>query len=310
MSSDQKSLHSYFTKKRNVEELNNDLPKRNRTCGGDTNVIINDNSINTIIDMTVNVHTMPNTESSCDFESNIIEDFSSKTNTLTIIDKQKRTYKPWYSNDFTWLIYESNIGGFCSICRDYWKSTAAGYSEMLTRTRGVFVTEPFTNWKCAPGKSGRLQKHHISTYHKTATHNLAFRQQEGSVVQQLLNLNELERQENRERFGDLLEAAYFLFKNELPHTTLYESLLKLLSTVDHSQKLSSFFKNCQKNATYNSTTTITELLESTGEIIDEQISSKIRQAKIISIMADEGTDINHHQNLSICIRYCNQDTGE
>ncbi|CAF2974128.1 unnamed protein product [Rotaria sp. Silwood2] len=27
-------------------------------------------------------------------------------------------------------------------------------------------------------------------------------------------------------------------------------------------------------------------------------------------MADEGMDINHHQNLSICIRYCDQDTGE
>ncbi|CAF3920309.1 unnamed protein product, partial [Didymodactylos carnosus] len=26
-------------------------------------------------------------------------------------------------------------------------------------------------------------------------------------------------------------------------------------------------------------------------------------------MADQGTDINHYQNLSICIR-CNQDTGE
>ena len=35
-----------------------------------------------------------------------------------------------------------------------------------------------------------------------------------------------------------------------------------------------------------------------------------RQSRFIFIMADEGTDINHHQNLSICIRYCNQDTDK
>ncbi|CAF4535849.1 unnamed protein product, partial [Rotaria magnacalcarata] len=54
----------------------------------------------------------------------------------------------------------------------------------------------------------------------------------------------------------------------------------------------------------------TELLEATSEVIDKQILTKIRESIIISIMADEGTDINHHQNLSICTRYCNQDTGQ
>ncbi|CAF5124080.1 unnamed protein product, partial [Rotaria socialis] len=55
---------------------------------------------------------------------------------------------------------------------------------------------------------------------------------------------------------------------------------------------------------------VTELLEATSEVIDKQILTKIRESRIISIMADEGTDINHHRNLSICIRYCNQDTGQ
>ncbi|CAF4580894.1 unnamed protein product, partial [Didymodactylos carnosus] len=121
---------------------------------------------------------------------------------------------------------------------------------------------------------------------------------------------ELERQENRHRFGDLLDGAYFLFKHELPNTTLYAPLLELLSKIDHSKKLSTFFDKCQENATYDSTTTVTELLQSTSEVIDKQVLTKIRESRIISIMADEGTDINHYQNLSICIRYCNQDTGE
>ncbi|CAF4791486.1 unnamed protein product, partial [Rotaria socialis] len=96
----------------------------------------------------------------------------------------------------------------------------------------------------------------------------------------------------------------------LPHTTLYEPLLEVLTKIDHSKKLSTFFDKCKQNGSYDSTATVTELLEATSEVTDKQILTKIRESRIISIMADEGTDINHYQNLSICIRYCNQDTGE
>lgn len=44
-----------------------------------------------------------------------------------------------------------------------------------------------------------------------------------------------------------------------------------------------------------------------SEVIDKQVLTKIRDSRIFSIMVGEGTDINYHQNLSIFIRYCNQD---
>ena len=181
---------------------------------------------------------------------------------------------------------------------------------MSSKTRGVFITQPFVNWKNAPGKNGSMAKHQESTYHKIAIQNLLFRQQQFSVAQQLFNVNESERQENRQRLGDFLDVAYFLFKHELPHTTLYSSLLELLAKIDHSKKISTFFYKCQKNASYDSTTTVTELLEAISEVTDEQILAKIREARFLSFMADEGTDINHHQNLSICIHCCNQETGQ
>ena len=143
-----------------------------------------------------------------------------------------------------------------------------------------------------------------------AAQNLSHRQQGGSVAQQLFNVSEVERQENRQRFGDLLDVAYFLFKHELLHTTLYAPLLELLSKIEHSKILSMFFDKYQNNAAYDSTTTVTEILQCTSEVIDEQVLKRIRQSRFIFIMADEATDINHHQNLSICIRYCNQDTDK
>jgi len=318
MSSGQKSLDSYFKRKENVQDSNNNSTKRSKLNNNSNNVInnssnniINDNSNNITIDVEAYVHRLPNAELSSDIQSNINKNSQLSTTMITTTnDNKKRTYQKWYSEQFKWLIYEPNQGGFCTICRDYWKSTTPLHSEMATRTRGVFTTQPFVNWKNAPGDHGRLQKHQLSIYHKTAQQNLLFKQQEGSVAQQLFNVNELERKENRERLGDLLDAAYFLFKHELPHTTLYAPLLELLSKIDHSKKLSTFFDKCQKNAAYNTTRTITELLESISETIDQQMLTKIRQSRVISIMADEGTDINHHQNLSICIRYCDQDTGE
>ena len=87
-------------------------------------------------------------------------------------------------------------------------------------------------------------------------------------------------------------------------------LLQLVTHFDHSSKLADFFQNCSKNATYDSTTSVTELLEATNAILEKNVLEKIQQARVISIMSDEGTNINRHGNLSICIRYCDQTTGE
>ncbi|CAF1540878.1 unnamed protein product, partial [Rotaria sordida] len=49
--------------------------------------------------------------------------------------------------------------------------------------------------------------------------------------------------------------------------------------LDHSSKLADFFQNCKKNSTYNSTTSITEFLESTNGILEKNILNKIRQSR-------------------------------
>ena len=318
MSSRQTSLISYFKRKENKEESNNNPTKKSKLNDNTTNMIhndsdnvLNDNLNNILNDNSNNRQVLADTEPSCDKQSNISRNCSSSTTIITTTnDTRKRTYQKWYTDTYKWLVYEPNKGAFCRICCDYWKPTTPLYAEMNAKTGDVFTTQPFVNWKNAPGQSGRLARHQQSTYHILAVQNLSYRQQGGSVAQQLFNVSEIERQENRQRFGDLLDVAYFLFKHELPHTTLYAPLLELLSKIEHSKKLSTFFDKCQNNATYDSTTTVTEILQCTSEVIDEQVLKRIRQSRFISIMADEGTDINHHQNLSICIRYCNQDTGK
>ncbi|CAF5160865.1 unnamed protein product, partial [Rotaria magnacalcarata] len=176
------------------------------------------------------------------------------------------------------------VGGFCRLCRNYWKPGTPLFRNMEQKTKGVFASIPFINWKKALGDNGRLMKHSRSEYHLIALDNDKFRQQEGSVLNQIVTVNEAQKQENRDRLSDLLDCSYFLFKNELSHTTLYEPLLQLISRLDHSSKLADFIQNCHKNANYNSTTSVTELLEATNDILEKNILKKIQQARVISIM--------------------------
>ena len=99
-------------------------------------------------------------------------------------------------------------------------------------------------------------------------------------------------------------------QEQMPHTTLYKSLLKVFARVDHSRKLASFFEKCQKNASYDSTTTITDLLDAMNQVIENDIIDKVYCARVISMMSDEGTNINRHGNFCICVRYCDQSTGQ
>ncbi len=103
---------------------------------------------------------------------------------------EKRSYRPWYSQKFPWLIYQPNVGGFCSICRNYWKPGTPLFREMEQKTKGVFTSAPFVNWKKAPGDNGKLIKHSRSEYHLIAIENDKFRQQEGSIFNQIITVSE------------------------------------------------------------------------------------------------------------------------
>jgi hypothetical protein len=148
MSSGQQSLISYFKRKGNVEESNNNSTKKskindnlNDIVNDNFNDIVNDNFNDIVNDNLNDIHAPTNTEPSCRIQSNINQNRSLSTTMITTTnDNKKPAYHTWYSKDYKWLLYEPNKGGFCCICRDYWKLTTPFYSEMNARTKGVFTT--------------------------------------------------------------------------------------------------------------------------------------------------------------------------
>ena len=100
--------------------------------------------------------------------------------------------------------------------------------ESQQRSRGVWTTEPFINWKKATEK---MRTHEQGTMHVTASKvalesEMSLRQ--GSVTQQLRQIGDEERMRNRKCIENLIRCTHFLVCHHIPHTTNYEGLIELV----------------------------------------------------------------------------------
>ncbi|CAF1226605.1 unnamed protein product [Rotaria sordida] len=173
--SKQSSLDKYFGKRKENNDVDKSA-KRNRI--ENENIITQSNAIaNDPCDL-INDSTTTDIQS---IEDNSIISSISISNNIG-----KRSYKSSCTQKFPWLLYESNTGGFCQICRNYWKPSTPLFRDMEQKTKGVFTSTPFTNRKKALGDNGKLMKHSRSSYHLMAIDNDIFRQREGSVLNQIV----------------------------------------------------------------------------------------------------------------------------
>ena len=214
--------------------------------------------------------------------------------------KEKRFYNKTWEKMYTWL-YEDKMrgGGFCKLCENYMKNNA----KVFQQTGGIFITNPFTSYKNALGKGGKLEKHEHSASHTTSVEMemLKISALKRPIHQQLLVESEEQKNINRNSLALLIRSAYFLIKEEIAHTTKYESLISNVVA-----KCTSDFENWVKmqseRSTYCSKNTVCELLECIGQVLNLRTEKKLLNKKF-SLMADESTSLNNDTVLSICVRY-------
>ncbi|EER04030.1 hypothetical protein Pmar_PMAR015367 [Perkinsus marinus ATCC 50983] len=108
-----------------------------------------------------------------------------------------------------------------------------------------------------------------------------------------------------------IEGLYFLTKEEIPHTTKFGSLLNLLYRF--SPELRAFGVTRPGNATYRSTTTATDIIDSMAAVLDLSTTNGIRQSinhyGEFSVMADEST-AHSTSILSVYVRHVDCKTTE
>jgi len=81
---------------------------------------------------------------------------------------------------------------------------------------------------------------------------------------------------------------------------LFLEIIQLLSRYDPI--LRNHFDNGPKNAQYTSNHIQNDLITSIYNVLKQSIKTKIHQ-KWISIIADETSDVRHHEELAVLVRY-------
>ena len=136
----------------------------------------------------------------------------------------------------------SGRGAFCKFCKQLY----CGSHGLPKDSDGTFISKPFTKWSKATGtsaKNNKLLKHLLSSNpHRQA-------------VSQAKMCNEVERRgsvftQNLQTclcsVAKYVKVAYWLMKNEVAHTTRYESLIELCTDLDESNLLANWQKIGQK----------------------------------------------------------------
>ena len=235
-------------------------------------------------------------ESSINSSTPTVTQKMSRCNTDKIISKRQ--------NDFPWLV-STEGGALCATCVEYYRD-----HKLAPDHCGIFVIKPFSDWNKSTGstvKNNTLLKHACSDSHKMAT---TFKNSGKAMagisrtVYSMINLqSEEEKEKNLNRLADFVDAAYFLFRNEIPHTTNYRPLLELISRLDGSNQIANFMASSPLNATYSSHFTVREVLEAVSEWVTSGLLQRVRLSPAIAVLADESTDIRTRNELSICLRF-------
>ncbi len=91
-------------------------------------------------------------------------------------------------------------------------------------------------------------------------------------------------------------------KHHIPHTTTFEPLISL-QIENGDTRLQVHRDTCTRNATYESYTTVVELLASISEVLKKNILSCLHTSEYYSLIADESTDSASKEELSVCARW-------
>lgn len=133
--------------------------------------------------------------------------------------------------------------------------------KLPVQDRGAWVTRPVDNWVKAVTL---LKKHQQSEWHLLAVEkNTLFQssQEHGDVVDLMISASEEEKRENRELLMKLIRSLYFLVKHHILHTTTFENPVTM-QIENGDIKLKQHRERSPHNVTYESCTTVVELLTS------------------------------------------------
>nr|CAH7760531.1 unnamed protein product [Callosobruchus chinensis] len=203
---------------------------------------------------------------------------------------------------WTWLAYSAKFdGAFCKYCVFF----SNYYGGVGKQPLGKLVEAPFNTWKDAVEVFSR---HSTSEYHKfsflRAESRLSIVENKTESIEIMLNSKLREQvQSNREKLIPIIETIIFCGRQGLSLRGI-EIVVRYILMMVNLWKMTEIF---EPFSVYDPRIQ-NELINSCNAIIVNTLIKKVNASRSFSILADETADISGVEQLSLCVRYVDNET--
>lgn len=235
--------------------------------------------------------------------------------------KRNLRFQRHWMDQYSWLTYSDLLNGvLCKYCVVFARECAGKGNHVKL---GYLVLNSFSKWKNA---LEIFQSHSINLYHKKcvefAEHFLSVQKGLQPTIIQQVNVG-LKKQieENKKKLRPIINTIIMMGRQEIafrgtsdfgrlkpddPEPSINDGNFRAILRMrvkSGDTELRNHIQNAPSNALYTSPEIQNEIISICGNLILEKIVSRINKSMCFSIMADETTDINNIEQLSLCIRY-------
>ena len=178
-----------------------------------------------------------------------------------------------------------------------------GSLSLTKKFETAFITDGFDNWKKAVEK---FERHETSEYHKEAVFKFS-RTSDQTIRVQLSTTAAKTQANNRRMLLKVLHSLRFLLRQGLAicgHKENEGNLIQLLKMQSHNCP---DLEHWLETHNYLSHNIVDEMISLLGTTLLRSLLSKIHTTIWFSIIADETRDVSNHEQLTLCIRWVDDD---
>ena len=237
-----------------------------------------------------------------------------------------RCFRAVWLKSHSWLCYSPSLdGGFCLPCVLFGNR----FPRKLSNIRKLFY-EPVNYWPDAKASFTRHENKASGLHHETTAIFSVFLDKMSGRTQPidvLIDTNLRKKiSDNRKKLVPIVDTIILCGRLGLPfrghrddsryHPDVGEyseggvgNFIELLNYRVRSGDvtLQSHLINCDKNAFYISKSTQNELIRCCAQVISEQLIAEVKKSKFYSILADEASDCSNKEQMSLVLRFVDDD---
>ncbi|XP_042146012.1 52 kDa repressor of the inhibitor of the protein kinase-like [Ixodes scapularis] len=235
----------------------------------------------------------------------------------------KRKFQMSWLQRWPWLTYSHvRSAVFCRSCVLLGQGTLGKGDHVKP---GALITAPFTNWKKAIEvfSAHQTSKHHMDAQVSVDNFLQTTSGSRPNILSQIDNQRRQAVENNRKRLVPVIDTIIcgrqgialrghndsgplMLDKDPEENDGNFRALLRMRGKCGDAS-LQTHFSTASANATYISPRTQNELIGICGNIIQDSIVKRVNEAKAFSVLADETMDIGGLEQMSVCVRYVQDD---